>query len=127
MKKYCLSRLTVLWLVALLSTCVAGCGSSDGGGGCERVTGLADGYGDIEIHNDLGDGANVFFPEIAFGAFMKQGVCEIYGVPNGYREVEITQCTEISESDCENYGPTEYLEIYVEPGGVEVIYLGDYF
>lgn len=110
--------------------CIVGTGDSGGGGGdggCERVTALAEGYGDIEIHNDLENGLEAFFPELAFGALIRPDKCEIYGVPDGFRDLELTQCNFASDDECTPFGDMQDLTIEVETGGKEVIFASDYF
>ena len=131
MKNNILKSIAIVFVVGLFSTFVLSCdgSSGDGGGGgnCERVTALAEGYGDIEIHNDLNSGVSAFFPELAFEALIRPGKCEIYGVPDGSRELELTQCDFASDSECNAFGNTQFLTIPVEEGGKEVIFVGDYF
>lgn len=117
-------------IVALFLIALWGCDSGGGGDGesaCERVTALAGGYGDIEIHNNLDTGVEAFFPELAFAALIRPGKCEIYGVPDGSRDLELTQCNFASDDECNNFGNTQFLAIEVAEGEKDVIYSGDYF
>ena len=91
------------------------------------MTALAEGYGDIEIHNDLETGLDAFFPELAFGALIRPGKCEIYGVPDGSRDLELTQCNFVSDEQCDLFGDMQDLTIEVETGGKDIIYASDYF
>jgi len=104
-----------------------GGGNGDGGSDCERVTALAEGCGDIEIHNDLDTGLEAFFPELAFGALIRPNVCEIYGVPSGSRDLELEQCNFTSDEECDIFGPKQELIIEVEEGGKKIIIASDYF
>jgi len=121
--------ITFVVIVGLFSIVGTGGGGGDGGGdsACERVTGLAEGYGDIEIHNDLETGLEAFFPELAFGALIRPHVCEIYGVPSGSRDLELEQCNFTSDEECDIFGPKQELIIEVEEGGKKKIYTSDYF
>jgi len=114
-------------LIAIIGSTDDGGGGSSGSSSCERGTALADGYGDIEIHNDLSTGVEAFFPEMAFAALIRPGKCEIFGVPDGNRDIELTQCNFASDDECNTFGITEDLTITVEEGGKEVVYTSDYF
>ena len=74
-----------------------------GGSSCELVT---QGESFLKVTNNLSTGLEVFFEQFAFGALMRPGVCEIFGMPSGSVKVELTQCTFASDSECALFGST---------------------
>jgi len=104
-----------LFFCLAFSGCPNGGGSS---GGCEVVT---LGNSRVRIENDLSTGVEAFFPDIALSALIRPGKCEIFGMPAGSREVELTQCTFVSDSNCNNFGATVMIPLPLVQGEERVI------
>ncbi|MCP3979159.1 MAG: hypothetical protein GY716_07480 [bacterium] len=100
---------TVLVLVLTLLVCCGG----DSDGRCEQVT---LGNSDAKIENNLDTGVEADFPDIAFQALIRPGKCEIFGMPAGSREVELTQCTFVADDQCNTFGPTVEIDLPLSEG-----------
>ncbi|MBL4868804.1 MAG: hypothetical protein JKY67_20770 [Pseudomonadales bacterium] len=111
-------------LLAFFTLILSACGGGGGSGDCERVTAVAEGYGDIEIHNDTDGDVMAFFPELAFGATMRANVCEQFGVPAGTRSIQFNRC-DGSGGQCDRSDVVEYVYVTVEAGEQEVLKVSD--
>ena len=106
-----LSRITGMLFASVV---LCGCSSVDDVlDGCERVT---QGESDVIIENHLGTGVEAYFEDIAFSALIRPGKCEIFGMPAGSREVELTQCDFVADDTCNPFGPTVTIDLPLAVG-----------
>jgi hypothetical protein len=110
------------------SSVLTGCGGSGGGGGtgCELVT---EGESFLKMTNHLNTGLRVYLEQFAFGADMRPGVCEIYGMPAGSVSVELTQCNLSDDGGCPDlFGPTRTISFSVAEGEThDIVVTADLF
>jgi hypothetical protein len=81
--------------------------------GCEVVTA---GPSSVIIYNDLSTGLDLNFVGFAFGALIRPGVCEEFGLPSGTVVLEFTQCIFEADDECEEFGPTITRSITLDAG-----------
>lgn len=113
-------------LIFFMISCGGGGGgdSEDYPDNCEIVIN-ADGPGFLKVVNNTSGHILVMLPEYAFGANVRPYVCELYGLAIGYRQVEISQCT---DDNCDNWTSTQYPTVNIQSGiAHEIIVNEDFF
>jgi hypothetical protein len=88
------------------------------GPGCEVVT-----AGDtrLQITNATGNGLTVSFDDFPFQALMRSGACEIFGVPSLTANISITQCTFVSDDNCQEFGASIARSIALTRGEITAL------
>ena len=132
--KRSLSNLIVFIVTAML----VGCGGGGGGDGgddnagavCEQVS---QGNSTVKVINSSNSMINVYFGELAFGADIDSGLCNLVGIeiPSNYTldmQVEINQCTPDPKGGCgAYYGTTKYVPLTLNQGEEKTITIGSDF
>ena len=119
MARGALTAPVILLIASQLVSC--GGGGSSSAGGCEQVSA---GGTSLAVHNNLSSGLEAYFPQLAFGADMASGECNVVGFEPGNvtsiaLRVELTQCANSSSNtDCagKKFGATKVQTVQITKG-----------
>ena len=81
-----------------------------------------DGPSYLKVINKTNSSVAAYLREYGFRGRVKPYECEIYGVNDGNRRLEVEKCTDDS---CDDYTPTKQADFYVEGGETHTIEVTD--